>query len=135
MADQVNNVEIRLAIKNAVSAEAAKIAASLKGIGAAAVVNQVGGRLAGGLLALFGGIGLAELLKKSTDLARQSEESQTRLSIAVGGNISQFKALQSTIESVSKSSVFSIKELTDTTEQLLERGVTSDKIPARCRRW
>ncbi len=96
---------------------------------AAASLNARAGRLAGGLVGLFGGIGLVEMLKRSTELARASEESQARLQIAVGGNIAQFKSLQSTIQAVSQSSVYSIEELTSATEQMLERGVGADQIP------
>jgi hypothetical protein len=108
MPDQVNNVTIRMALQDGVSAAAAKVSAALKGVGQAGRdanakgADAKGAAGGGGLLGMFAGgagaavalegvrlfesavTGLISKLSDAVDRARDSEEVQARLSAAAG---------------------------------------------------
>ena len=135
MADAVDNVVIRLALQDALSGPMKavndtinKMGAALKSLNSVGSGSGVGGSVSR-LLFGFGGSFLAiEGLRQALELARTYETNAAKLNIALDGNISRFKQIQAAIEGISKAGVFSQSDLLSAAQQLVERGVPTDRL-------
>ncbi len=136
MGDEVKNVVIQMKLKDAISAETAKITAALKSMKTAAdSINKSGGNILsgfgsiGGLAGLASIAGVVEGIKKAMTLAREAQAVDDHLSVALNGNVKQFNQIADLAERIASKTVYSAESLKNAAERLLERGVSIDKIP------
>ena len=60
------------------------------------------------------------------DQARDAEEAQAHLTVALGGNLAQLKLIQQTAGDISAKTIYDDDDLAKAAERLLERGVAAD---------
>ena len=91
-------------------------------------VNESGGNLAATIGGISAVAGLVEGVRKSLDLAKQNQEANDRLGVALDGDLRKFDDLNQKVQAIAKNSYFAQAQLKAAAESLLERGVPTDKI-------
>lgn len=128
MAEQT--VSILAVLKDEISQKLEKISGGLESFKEHLnKINELGGEWGNRLLELAGGFEVFEKIKEALEAAKAFETAQAHLGVAVDGNVTQFNELKETVEKTAKSGVYSMTELTNVTQQLVERGVGLDRIP------
>lgn len=137
MAEQVQKVTLKMVLEDIVSGPSEKISRALENVNKKITsINRGPKGLFGGAAEVAEGIGIAaafekvaELTKKSLELAREDEQGSARLAVALDGNLTRIEEIHRVAEEVARSTIFSEGELSDVAQSLLERGVAFEKIP------
>ena len=97
--------------------------------------NVKGGEFVGQVAAVAGGIGIDNLIFKAVeagkyaiDQAREQEEAQARLGVALGDNLAEIAAVQQGVGDIARSSVYRDADLTSAAADLRERGVEASQL-------